>query len=156
MPRTGPHLNIAAICERVITESDGAVTLIRVVDRLIHTATGPEPPEVMPPLSVDNLQMVISLKADQARGRYALKLVIEAPDGGRTDVGEQDVHLTAGIQGINLVVGLRLALGQEGVYWIDVLFGGPHGQQDELMTRIPLEVVYQRQRVPAPPTPPSE
>lgn len=155
MAGSGPHLIAALFCERAITESDGVLSFIRVVDRFTQTATGIDPPEEMPPMMV-NVQMVIVLKADQAKGRYTIKLVMEAPDTERRQIGEQDVNLTPGNAGVNLVIGLQLGLNLEGVYWIDVLFGGPRGQQDVLLTRTPLEVVYQRQRVPAPPGQPEE
>lgn len=155
MPDTGPHLNAAILCERVITESDGVLSFIRVVDRFIQTATGAEPPDEMPPFA-GNIQMVVTLKADRARGRHTLKLVMEAPDGAREQIGEQDVNLTPGNSGVNLVIGLQLGLRLEGVYWIDVVFGGPRGQQDVLLTRTPLEVVYQRQRVSGIPGQPTE
>jgi hypothetical protein len=150
VPATGPHLAIAVLCERVITEGDGVLSIIRVIDRLIQTATGPDPPDEMPPFVVEN-QMLIALKSDRAKGRYTVKLVIEAPDGSREQIGEQDVNLSPGNSGINIIAGVRLELRLEGVYWIDVLFGGPRGgQKDELLTRVPLEAVYQRQRVPGP------
>lgn len=153
MPATGPHLAIAVLCEKVITEGDGVMSIIRVIDRVIQTATGAEPPEDMPPFLVENIQMVIALKSDQARGRYMIKIIIEDPHVGRVQVGEQDVNLKPGNQGINLVVGMRLELAYEGIYWMDVMFGKPKVQEDVLLTRIPLEVVYERQRVSLPPPP---
>lgn len=150
MPATGPHIAAALLCERVITEGDGVLSIIRVVDRVVQTATGIEPPDEMPPLKVDNLQMVVALRSDQARGRFTLGLDIEAPDGGRERGAEQDVNLTPGNNGVNLVLGMQLGLEHEGIYWIDVLLGGPRGQEEELLTRVPLEVVYQRQRVSGP------
>lgn len=150
MPETGPHVAVAALCERVISEGDGVISLIRVVDRLTQTATGPDPPEEMPPLVVDNVQCVIALKSDQARGRNELKLVMEGPDGARELLGAQDITLEPGNRGINIIAGVRLGLAHEGVYWIDVLFGPPGAdpEHEQLLTRIPVEVVYQRQRVP--------
>jgi hypothetical protein len=147
MPETGPHLTAALLCERTISEADGVLTLIRVVDRVTVMASGTDPPEAMPPF-VHNLQMVAILKPDQAKGRYTLKFFMENPAGQRQQIGEQDVNLVPGNTGPNLIVNLQLGLDQEGVYWIDVVLGGPHGQPDELMTRTPLEAQYQRQRVP--------
>ena len=153
MPTRGPHLVAAVICERAITEGDGVISLIRVIDRVTTSATGVDPPEVMPAITA-SLQMVVMLKADEAKGRYTIKLVIEDPSGERKQVGEQDVNLKPGNQGANLMIGLNMTLGREGVYWIDVMFGGPHGQDDERLTRTPLEVVYQRQRIPESPSQP--
>lgn len=149
MPDTGPHIAVATLCERVLTEGDGVLSIIRIVDRLIQTATGPEPPEQMPPFLVGDrdLRMVIALKSDQARGRVTVKIVVEDPSGARIPVGESDVTLQPGNLGANFNIGLNFAVQHEGVYWFDVLLGGPRNQQDQLMTRVPLEVVYQRQRV---------
>lgn len=152
MSATGPHLIAALICERVINESDGVLSLIRVVDRLTTTAAGAAPPEVMPPVNF-TMQMVVILKPDQAKGRFTVKLVLEAPSGERTPVGEQDITLAPGSRGNNLIIGMEMTFGHEGVYWFDVMLGGPRGQEDERLTRTPLEVVYQRQVVPQPQSP---
>lgn len=150
MPDTGPHIAIATLCERVLVEQDGVLSVIRVVDRLIQTATGTAPPEQMPPFLVqeNDLRMVISLKSDRARGRFTVKIVLEDPSTQRMQVGQSDLTLQPGNSGANLNIGLNLAIQHEGVHWFDVLLGGPHEQEDQLMTRVPLQVVYQRQHVP--------
>lgn len=153
MPDTGPHIAIAAVCERVLIEQDGVMSIIRVVDRLTQTATGVEPPEQMPPFLVkeSDLRMVIALKSDKARGRCTIKVVLEDPSGQRVPVGQSDVTLQPGIGGTNLNIGMNLAIQHEGVHWFDVLLGGPREQKDQLMTRVPLDVVYARQHVPGSP-----
>src|SRR2546423_399902 len=110
MPETGPHLTAAMMCEKVITEGDGVLSIIRVVDRVTHTATGENPPAKMPPLMINNLQMVISLKADRAQGRFGIKLVMHAPDMSSQTVAEQDINLKPGNAGINMVAGMVLGL----------------------------------------------
>lgn len=137
-----------------MTEADGVLSFMRVVDRITNTASGIDPPDEMPPM-LANIQMVVALKSDRAKGRHSVKFFMEAPDGARQQIGEQDVTLTPGNSGANLVIGLQLGLALEGVYWVDVVLGGPRGQEDVLLTRTPLEVVYQRQRVPAPPSLPA-
>lgn len=153
MPETGPHIAIATLCEKVLIEQDGVISIIRVVDRLIQTATGTDPPEQMPPFLVQegSLRMVIALKADQARGRCIIKVVLEDPSGQRVPVGQQDVTLQPGGGGANLNIGMNLAIQYEGTHWFDVMLGGPRNQQDQLMTRVPLQVVYSRQHVPESP-----
>jgi hypothetical protein len=154
MPDTGPHITAALLCERVITEADGVLSFMRVVDRIMNVATGIDPPDEMPPM-VGNIQMVVALKSDRAKGRHTVKFLMEAPDGASQQIGEQDVNFTPGNAGANLVIGLQLGLALEGVYWIDVVLGGPRNQPDVLLTRTPLEVVYQRQRIPGPPSLPA-
>ena len=41
-------------------------------------------------------------------------------------------------RGTNLILTLNIVVDQEGVYWFDVLL------EDELLTRIPLRILYQR------------
>jgi len=135
---------MAVICERVLMEQDGVLSVIRVVDRITRMASGPDPPETMPPMLVTDLKMVVVLKADQARGRFAVKYVAEDPTGIRTPLVEQDVNLSGGGAGVNIVTELNFALQHAGLYWFDILLGGPK-QDDELLTRLPLEVQYQRQ-----------
>lgn len=150
MPETGPHVTIATFCQKVLTEQDGVLSLIRVVDRFTQTARGTEPPEQMPPfiLGPNDLSMVIVLKPDKAKGRFSIKIDVEDPSGLRKRVGESDITLPGGNQGANLVIGMSVAMEYEGVYWFDVLLGGPRDQEDALMTRVPLEVQYQRLVVP--------
>lgn len=148
MPPTGPHVAIAVICERVLKEEGGVLSIIRVVDRLTQTASGPDPPQQMPAFIIGDVQMVLSLKPDRSRGRFSIKIVVEDPMGVRMPAGERDINLQGRNLGINLIMPLNVAVQHEGVYWFDVLLGGPKLQEDELLTRVPLEVLYQRQPSP--------
>lgn len=75
----GPYLRVAALCERVLTESDGVLSLIRVVDRWTHQAVGPNAPAEMPPFTI-NPTLVLIFTAGQARGAYEVLLRLESPD----------------------------------------------------------------------------
>jgi hypothetical protein len=110
---------------------------------VIQSAVGPGAPNEMPPVPV-NLTAVIGLKAGTARGRHALKLSIEAPSG--LTVGEEatlPVLFEGEDRGANLILGMGLQLSEEGLYWFNVLFG----DDERLLTRIPLRIVYQPQRI---------
>ena len=99
--------------------------LIRLVDRFTQTATGIEPPDQMPPFVITEreLRLLITLKADQAKGRSTIKIIAEAPSGLRTPVGESDVNLQGGSSGVNLDIGVKFAFQHEGVYWFEVCTG---------------------------------
>ena len=145
---TGPHLIVATLCERVLTETDGVLSVIRVVDRITQTASGPEAPDQMPPFILDWLTMLIALRSDQARGRYGIKVRPEAPGGFQLPSAEQAIQLQSGPSGANLIMPLVLPITAEGVFWFDVFLTGPAPQQDRLLTRVPLEIVYQPNRPP--------
>lgn len=138
-PPGGPYLQMAFFCERVLTESDGVVSLIRQIDRLTTTASGPGVPGEMPPTTFTTF-LAISLKSGEARGRRELRLIREQPSGLR------DTHpifsLSLLFEGLDRGVGLygpvTMTFEQEGLYWFDLFV------DDSLMTRMPFRVIYQR------------
>jgi len=130
----------------VLQEQDGVISLIRLIDRLTQTFTGPDAPEQMPPFLATDLTMMIAIKSDQARGRYGLKIRPETPGGFQLPAIEQAIQLQAGT-GANLVMPIALPIAQEGLYWFDIFLTGPPPQADRLLTRVPLEVLYSPQRI---------
>lgn len=139
----GPWVSVATICERVLNESDGVLSLIRVVDRITQTATGTEPPREMPPVDL-NAWVVVSLKSDGARGRHTIKLRPEKPSGEQLPSMEMPVLFEGEERGAALVLNLRMQLDQEGLYWFDVI----HDEANQkVLSRIPLRIIYQPQRM---------
>jgi hypothetical protein len=139
---TGPYLVTAAFCERAIQERDGVLSLIRIVDKITNTIAGPRPavPDRMPPVSV-NLTLVVIMKPGEARGRFTVKVRPEAPSGQRLPDVELPVSFAgAPDAGANLLFGVNMIAGEEGVYWFDVLL------DDELLTRTPLRIEYSPRR----------
>ncbi len=129
------------------------LSVIRLIDRLILGTAEPEPPDAMPAMPV-NFTLLIVLKAGAARGRFQIRLTLEAPSGQRMPLEATLPVLFEGEgdRGINLIVPVGMQIDQEGLYWFDVLLGGPRYQQrEELLTRVPLRIVYQPQRVPGVP-----
>ena len=156
-PSRGPYLQAAALCEKVLQEQDGVLSLIRVVDRIIHSAIGPGAPDEMPPVPV-NLTAVILLKSGEARGRYEARIQLEAPSG--QEIGDPvslPVLLEGEERGVNLIVAIGFQAEQEGLYWFNVRFVDPRvPDQQVLLTRMPLRIVYQPQRVGRTPSEPGE
>lgn len=149
MPKNirGPHLNMAVICEKVIEGKDGALSIIRVVDTVTQTATGPEPPPQLPPFILQGLTLVLMFRADEARGRYSIKVRPEAPDGRQLVAIENALHMDGGERGANVLMDIVFPVELEGVYWFDLLFVAAEGDE-RLLTRVPLKVVYQPQKTP--------
>ena len=150
-PATGPYLQTAVVCERVLNEQDGVLSLIRIVDRIVQSAVGPDPPEEMPPVSI-NLSMVVVLKSGEARGSHPVYIALEAPSG--QEMGEQQLQVLLegeGDRGVNLVVNLAFQAEMPGLYWFSTYFGDDR----ILLTRTPLRVVYQPQRIGVGPSSPA-
>jgi hypothetical protein len=137
---TGPFLQMAIFCERVLEEKDGVLSVIRIVDRVTHRAAGPIPPEDMPPFPL-NLMALISFKFGQARGRHTLTLRPLPPSGLLTQELPQfsvPVLFDGGEdRGVNVILNIGMQVRQEGVYWFEVRL------DDATITRMPLRVVYE-------------
>lgn len=137
---TGPYLQMAFFCEKVLEEKDGVSSAIRIVDRITHTATGPEPPEKMPPVPIA-LTAVISFKSGRARGRHVLKIRPETPSANRLAELSLPLQFEGEDRGAQAVMQVRLQAEEEGLYWFDVFL------DDVLVTRMPLRIVYQPMKV---------
>jgi len=85
-----------------------------------------------------NVTILISLKSGKARGRNTIRLRPEAPSGLKFPDQLLPVLFEGEDRGVNLILNLNLVVEQEGVYWFDVLL------EEQLLTRIPLRVLYQR------------
>lgn len=138
---SGPHLAAAFLCEKLLKETDGVSSAIRIVDRIAVQAAGSEAPEEMPSQEV-RLTALLILKSGTARGRGKLKIAIENPSGQSGSLGEYPVFFEGEDRGVELVINLQLHLDLEGLYWIDLTYA------DTLLTRMPLRLIYQPARPP--------
>lgn len=151
----GPYIAAALFAERVIEEKDNTKSLIRVVDRLTQTAVGAAgtedfPPDEMPPMDW-SASAFISLKPGTARGRQTLRIISERPDGIRQSVQEATFNFRGeGNQGVDVVIAIHLHLTMAGLYWFDVEIDG------RVLTRMPLEVLYERRVMQLPPPAPGQ
>jgi hypothetical protein len=142
---TGPHLAVAVLCENVLQEKDETLSAIRIIERIIRTAHGPEAPAEMAPFA-QMLHFLIMFRSDQARGSFTVGLRPEDPSGHREDTFETSIHLEGAERGANIVLNLGYEFPVPGLYWFDVLLsrGGDDEGGPELVSRIPLRVMYQR------------
>ncbi len=136
---TGPYLQTAVICERVLEEKDGVKTAIRMFDRTTQTAIGPSPPKEMTAFNKE-FTILIRFKSGSARGPIPLRLDMVKPSGElgpAQDItvnfeGEED-------RGVDLVMPVQMTIDMAGLYWFDVYL------DDVRITRMPLRVVYMPQ-----------
>lgn len=133
----GPYLKTAVLCERVLREADGVPSLIRIVDRIIHTRSGPDAPIEMPPLS-HNLIAFVSVTSGQARGSYEIRIELEEPSGLRKPPMISTVLFEGEDKGVNLVLNMAATFEYQGLYWFNVYL------DDKLLTKMPLRVIYSR------------
>lgn len=141
--RKGPWIGSASICERVIEEKDGVVSLIRMIDRVVQNAVGPEAPQEMPPFQLSGVSLVLLLIPGGAKGRHSVRVQTETPSGQLLPaVMDLPVLFEGEDRGVRLILNLSIAMEQEGLYWFDVFLD----DESQLLTRVPLRVIYAPQR----------
>lgn len=133
----GPYLQLAVFCETVIEGKDGVLSLIRIIDRIVTSATGPDAPEHMPTVPI-NARLVLAFKSGFAKGSYAVRIRPWTPNGQPLPDVTVPMHLEGDDRGQNIVLQVGLLADQEGLYWFDVSVG------ERLVTRLPFRLVYQR------------
>ena len=138
---TGPYLKMACFCERVLREVDGVATIVRVIDRLIHTDAKPDAPAEMPPVTYE-MRLVIMLIAGSALGRHEIKVERELPSGVREKPVAMTVQMEGANRGSNIVMDVKMTFPLEGLYWFNVYLN------DALLTKMPFQVLYQRISIP--------
>jgi hypothetical protein len=134
---SGPYLAAAVLCEKVLEDKDGVLSAIRMVDRFVITAQGVGAPQNMPPVPV-NLSALIVFKSGDAKGSYSVKIRPVAPSGRFAPEISLPIFLEGDERGANLLVNLGFQAVEEGLYWFDILLN------EELVTRMPLRLLYQR------------
>lgn len=139
----GPYVMIAALCEQAIEGADGRISVINVVESVTHMRQGPDVPDEMPPFDFQ-IKSVIELVTGKAKGRFGVKVQPEDPSGAKMRAVEHTVRFGDG-SGVRLIGDIQMKLDKEGLYWIDVILVRGRGEDkaEELLTRMPLQVVYQ-------------
>lgn len=139
----GPFVTAALFCERALEEKDGVVSAIRIVDRVTSHIASEGEQDAPPPLRV-SITALISLKPGRAVGRYSIGFRPEAPSGAQLAVLKTPVNFdeSDGSRGVNLVLPVEIEA-EEGLYWFDVLWIDDRAGTEELLTRMPLRVLWQ-------------
>jgi hypothetical protein len=141
-----PYIQAAALCEQVIEEKSGVLSLIRIIDTIIHTEARPDAPTAMPVINYP-MKLVIMLKSGLAKGRHEIKVFPELPSGEVKAPFLQSIEMEGEESGANSIISMMFSAALEGLYWFNVHFDG------SLLTRIPLRVKYHRVITPQPPRP---
>jgi hypothetical protein len=133
----GPYIQMAGLCDQVIEDKTGVLSLIRIIDTITHTEKRPDAPEEMPPVTYP-MKLVVMLKSGRAHGRHELKTIPELPSGELKPPLTQSVQMEGEERGVNHIINMLFTFTMEGLYWFNVYF------DDSLLTRIPLRVKYNR------------
>ncbi len=140
-----PYLKFGVLCDRVLEEKDGVLSLVRVTDRLIVTAEGAKVPSEMPQ---GQIILTIAMGWTGGLGNHEAKIRIIMPGGDQWESQTMPFFLDSLDRGHNITAKTTLTVKQQGLYWVEFLLNG------KVKSRVPWRVIYQRVELPSPP--PSE
>jgi hypothetical protein len=120
----GPFLQAALLCERVTQGPDGAISIVRLIDRVVvRVSRGTLPTQASP--TIVSCHAVVILKTGSRPGQRRLRLVLISPGGRRLREFSLDIILPPEPdQGVNVVMPLQFTASEEGLYWFDVMLDG--------------------------------
>ena len=133
----GPYIQMAGLCEQVIEDKTGVLSLIRIIDTITHTEARPDAPVEMPPVTYP-MKMVIMLKSGRARGRQELKIIPELPSGEAKPPLTRSIQMEGEERGTNNIINMLFTFTMEGLYWFNIYL------DDSLLTKIPMRIKYNR------------
>lgn len=142
---TGPYLATAVLCEKVLREADGVVSLIRIVDRLVVSTSGPVPALPTQWAVQSELTLFIAFKPGAALGKEQVVVQVERPDGIRSQLANLPRVFEGEDRGAQATLPLSaVPLHQEGLYWFHVRLG------DRLITKASLRLTILHQQTALP------
>ena len=141
----GPYIT-ALLCEKVLEEKDGIKSAVRLIDRITHVRVGQDVPSTLPPFDYP-ISLMIKLKSGQARGTYSIVVHLVKPSGESREVVRRAVNFEGDDdRGIDIVGQLGLRIEMTGLYWFEICL--EDRGRSEVLTRLPLRVVYLPQTQP--------
>jgi hypothetical protein len=142
---TGPFLTAAFFCEKLLQEVDGVKSAIRIVDRVVMQAEGPQPPNEMPKFNLP-LNLFLQFKSGSVRGPLQLEVRMVKPSVDTKTIISRTVSFEGeDDRGTDIACLMNLTVDQSGIYWFYVYL------DDSIVTRIPLRIIYLKQIRQVPP-----
>ena len=131
-------MQAALLCDRVLREDNGRVTIVGLLDRVVAR---PKEPDVEVPATQVSCHAVVILKTGSNPGTYKLKLLVKSPSNRPLREFSLDVVLPdEEDKGINVVMPISFSAREEGVYWIEVRLG----ELDLPLTKTSLRLVLRK------------
>ena len=139
MPNTKPLVSVACMCEKILTEKDGVLSAIRLVDTFfVERPIQPLPENVKAGIQMSAL---VSLKSGDVTGEQEIKITLRKPSGETKEIGSWKVVLNGGEHGANFMMNMMMSGTEFGLLWLDVIWQG------EVLTSIPIKVVERMREV---------
>jgi hypothetical protein len=133
----GPWVSFAVLCEKVIEDKVGRLSLINIVDQVNYAPPQGENVSGQIPAVTITLIAAVGFKAGVLKGPANIKLGLMRPNGEAGPTITISALFQGDERGTNVISEMNLALNEEGLYWLEVYVA------DQFMTRIPLRLAYQ-------------
>jgi hypothetical protein len=137
----GPFLASAVFCESIMEDASGKVSAINILDGCQFWVP-PQAPDNVPSKSqpVQIIQNILLIfRTGDAPGKHNLRLMMQQPNGKRSEALNQEIKLTPESHGgVNIKTHVNMSVYSSGVFWIDVILDGKR------LTRMPLNISFQR------------
>ena len=130
----GPYIQIAAFCQTALIEGQGAVSIIRILDRIAVQ----EPPPESQGTQVQ-LTLVVILKSGFFKGRSAITIRPKAPGEQILPPIQFPCLFEGDERGVQIILPMLMVLKDEGLYWFEISIDG------SVMTQVPLRILHQPQ-----------
>jgi len=127
-----PYVGAALICERVIQETDGVLSIVRVVETFTVAPIRDLPAGVKRGIE---FTLLIMLKSGDVKGKSKVSIRLRYPSGKTKPMGDHEIVLEGGHSGIQVIIQTRVGIEEWGVHWFDIAWEG------QMLTSIPLRLV---------------
>jgi hypothetical protein len=137
---SGPYVNAAFLCEKVLMEGGAVPSFIRLIDKFqIPKFSTPIPPGVQVPQLTAQFTLVVLLRSgDIGSGSHDVTVRLQKPDQSYgPDISSRIFFQGSDDNGGLVILPMNIPSPQEGLHWFEVLFQG-----HQLLTRIPMRVVH--------------
>jgi hypothetical protein len=146
----GPYLAAAVFCESIIEDQRRLTSALGILDglQILIPAHAPEDfPSVTKKLPV-TLNILLMFKTGDSPGKHTLRLVVEQPNGKKSEMMSQEIELAPEPHSGGSVRSVaNLGIFSSGLFWIDVFL------DSKRLTRMPINIDIKRAEMPFGPDP---
>lgn len=130
------RLNAALLCERVLEEKDGTVSVIRIAERLKIDIAGTFPRGDKVALGIPVVLLLVFKRESEEASEYVVAVTATTPAGREIPIVETELAIVSGRgKGADLILSFTFPVTGHGLYWVSVT------ADEQLLTRVPIEVV---------------
>jgi hypothetical protein len=133
----GPYLSAACLCDKVLQEKDGVLSLIRLIDR--WNVAGPTPE-----MGTQLIQtfIAVTFKSGTYRGAAQLTVTPISPSNSRLPSMSWPVFFEGDDErGCGIAIPIGFPVQEHGLYWFEVALSLQH-LPAEVFTYIPMRIAY--------------